>query len=72
MIRYQKVYGSDFISLIEGSIQVRAAEGGNTELQLIEHLSALRGSLDAMQGSMTQRYITLVALAHGQPLPSCR
>ena len=71
MIRYQKVFGSDFISLIEGSIQIRAAEGGNTEVQLIEHLSAIRGSLDVMRGSMRQRYLTLAAVAHDQPVPAC-
>ncbi len=71
IIRYQKVFGSDFISLIEGSIQIRAADGGHTELQFIEHLSAVRGSLAEMRGSMTQRYLTLVALAHGQPRPAC-
>ena len=39
MIRYQKVFGSDFITLIEGSILLRAAEAGHTELEFIEHLS---------------------------------
>jgi hypothetical protein len=70
IIRYQKVYGSDFITTIEGSIIVRAA-GADTELQLVEHLNAVRGSLDEMRGSMTQRYDTLTALAHGQPIPEC-
>lgn len=71
MVRYQKTFGSDFISLIEGSIQIRALDDGNTELQFIEHLRAVRGSLDDMRGSMRQRYVTLVARAHGQPLPAC-
>lgn len=71
MVRYQKVFGSDFISLIEGSIEVIATDRGTTELQFIEHLNAVRGDLGNMRGSMTQRYITLAALAHGQPLPAC-
>jgi hypothetical protein len=71
IIRYQKVFGSDFISLIEGSIELRATDDGNTELQFIEHLSAVRGSVDQMKASMTQRYRTLVELGHGRAAPAC-
>ncbi len=71
MIRYQKVFGSDFITLIEGSILMRAAEEGHTELEFIEHLSAFQGSVDDMKSSMTQRYRTLVELGHGRAIPNC-
>ncbi|MBK9032609.1 MAG: hypothetical protein IPL61_15070 [Myxococcales bacterium] len=71
IIRYQKVFGSDFISLIEGSIMLKAAPEGHTELEFIEHLSAVRGSTGQMRDSMIQRYHTLVELSHGRPAPGC-
>ncbi|MEZ4402470.1 MAG: hypothetical protein R3B06_20775 [Kofleriaceae bacterium] len=70
MVRYQKVFGSDLITLIEGSIVVRAGEAGATELEFIEHLAAFGGSIDQMKQSMTQRYRLIVAAAHGQPRPT--
>lgn len=70
IIRYQKTFGSDFISLIEGSLLLVPAPGG-TEVQLVEHLSAVRGSLDQMRGSMSRRYQMLRAVAHGEPEPGC-
>jgi len=72
IIRYQKVFGSDFISLLEGSIQVLATDQpGVTEMQFIEHLSALGGSAGQMQDAMQHRFDIVAAVAHGQPLPAC-
>lgn len=71
IIRYQKVFGSDFISLLEGSILLEASGDGHTEVQLIEHLTAIGGSLDQMRGSMSRRFAMLRAVAHGDPEPGC-
>lgn len=71
IIRYQKVFGSDFITLIEGSIIVRAAEAGATEIEFIEHLAAVRGATSDMAASMQNRFHTLVELGHGRPAPGC-
>jgi hypothetical protein len=72
MIRYQKVFGSDFITLLEGSIQVLAREDpGQTELQFIEHLDAFGGSADQMAASMRRRFALLAAAAHGTAPPGC-
>lgn len=71
MVRYQKVFGSDFITLLEGSILIKATDDGATLLEFIEHLSAFRGSFDQMKGSMTHRYQSLVEVAHGRPAPGC-
>jgi hypothetical protein len=71
MIRYQKVFGSDFITLLEGSIVIKAADGGHTLVEFIEHLSAFRGSFDQIEGSMSYRYRTLVEVAHGRVEPGC-
>ncbi len=72
MIRYQKVFGSDFITTLEGSIQLLARDDpGQTEVELIEHLDAFGGSADQMEGGMKRRFALLAAAAHGQPRPDC-
>lgn len=72
LIRYQKTFGSDFITLIEGSIQVKATDDdGTTELEYIEHLDALGGDRDDMQGSMQHRFDGIVARVHGTAGPDC-
>ena len=72
MVRYQKVFGSDFITTLEGSIQVIAREDPQqTELQFVEHLDAFGGSADQMEGSMKRRFADLAAAAHGEPEPGC-
>lgn len=72
MIRHQKVQGSDFISLSEGTIQVLATSDPNvTELAFVEHLDALTATTgDVLQG-MQHNYDALVARAHGNPIPPC-
>ncbi|MEZ4366488.1 MAG: hypothetical protein R2939_09410 [Kofleriaceae bacterium] len=72
MVRYQKVWGSEFIYRIEGSIQVLATdEAGVTELQFIEHLAALSGGASDMRQSMQRRFDSILALAHGGTPPAC-
>jgi len=46
MIRYQMVYGSEFIDLIEGSYQVISIDESTTEVQMIQHVQALSGGKD--------------------------
>ncbi len=73
MIKHQKVQGSDFIYVSEGSIQLRATDDpGATELWFVEHLRALSGSTDQVLRGMSDNYDALVAIVHGQPIPSCR
>jgi hypothetical protein len=72
MIRHQKVQGSDFIRLSEGTIQVLAtADPGVTELAFVEHLDAVAATTaDVLQG-VGHNYNALVATAHGRPIPPC-
>jgi len=73
MIKHQKVQGSDFIYLSEGSILLRATDDpGATELWFVEHLHALSGSTDQVLRGMRDNYEALVAVVHGQPIPSCQ
>lgn len=72
IIRYQKVYGSDFISNLEGSVIVLATDvPDRTELEFIEHLTALGGNVDNMKRSMQHRFDTLSAVVHGRDIPAC-
>jgi hypothetical protein len=72
MIRHQKVQGSDFITLSEGTIQVVAtADPGISELAFVEHLDAvMAGPGDVLEG-VQHNYDALVATAHGNPIPPC-
>lgn len=72
MVRYQKVFGSDFITTLEGSIELVARDDPQqTELQFIEHLDAFGGSADQMEASMKRRFALLAAVAHGTAPPGC-
>jgi hypothetical protein len=73
MIKHQKVQGSDFIYVSEGTIQLRATDDpAATELWFVEHLDALSGSADDVVGGMRDNYDRLVELAHGRPIQPCR
>jgi hypothetical protein len=72
IVRYQKVFGSDFITTLEGSAIIRATDvPGRTEVELIEHLTAVGGSVDNMKHSTQHRYDTLLAVVHGRDIPAC-
>lgn len=72
MVRYQKVYGSELISTLEGSIQIHATDDpGITEIELIEHLAAAGGTLSDMRASMQYRFDSLAAVATGGTPPPC-
>jgi hypothetical protein len=72
MVRYQKVYGSDLIQLIEGSVQLVAVDDpGVTEVQFIEHLAAAGGTQADMRTTMTHRFDAIVAAVRGDAHPAC-
>jgi hypothetical protein len=72
MVRYQKTYGSDFIYLIEGSIQVIATDDPDvTTIEFIEHLAALGGAASDIRSTMERRFALLTAAVHDDALPAC-
>jgi hypothetical protein len=72
MIKHQKVQGSDFISLSEGTIQVLAtSDPGVTELSFVEHLEAIQATASDVVEGVQHNYDALVAVAHGNPIPPC-
>lgn len=72
MIKHQKIQGSDFITLSEGTIQVLATSDPDvSELSFVEHLDAVQATAgDVVQG-VQHNYDALVAAVHGQPIPPC-
>ncbi|HSD88973.1 MAG TPA: hypothetical protein VLB44_15705 [Kofleriaceae bacterium] len=71
-IKHQKVQGSDYITLSEGTIQVLStSDPGVSELSFVEHLDAFSASAaDVVQG-VQHNYDALVAAAHGAAIPPC-
>ncbi|HWO23194.1 MAG TPA: hypothetical protein VNO30_30840 [Kofleriaceae bacterium] len=73
LIKHQKVEGSSFIYVSEGTVELRATEDpAVTELWFVEHLDAISGSTDQVVGGMRDNYAALVELAHDRPIPACR
>jgi hypothetical protein len=72
MIRYQKVYGSDLIRLIEGSILLLATDDeAVTEVQMIEHVNAAGGGVADIRKSMQYRFDSVAAVVRGGEQPDC-
>lgn len=72
MIKHQKVQGSDFITLSEGTIQViTTSDPGVSELLFVEHLDAIMADTGDVVAAMQHNYDALVAVAHGNPIPPC-
>jgi hypothetical protein len=71
MIKHQKVDGSSFITLSEGTIQVTDTGAGATEIAIVEHLEAIAGSSDDVIKSTQHVFASIVALSHGGTIPPC-
>jgi len=71
-MKHQKVQGSDFITLSEGTVQVLTTDDPDvTELSFVEHLDAAGGSVADVLAGVQYHYDAMVAAAHGNPLPAC-
>ena len=72
MIRHQKTQGSDLITLSEGTIELDATTDPNVaELSFVEHLDATQAGVSDVLKSVQHNYDSLVAVAHGNPVPAC-
>ena len=72
MIKHQKTSGSSFITLSEGTIQLTPTDDPNaTELAFVEHLDAVGAGVDDVQTGVQHNFDSLVAVAHGNPIPAC-
>ena len=73
MIKHQKIDGSSFIRLSEGTIEVTPAADDPTvtELAFVEHLDATGAGVDDVVKGTQHTYDAIVAVAHGRPIPAC-
>lgn len=72
IIKHQKIHGSDFITLSEGTIELTATDDENvSELAFVEHLNAAGGGAGDVAKGVRANYNALVAAAHNRPTPPC-
>lgn len=72
MIKHQKTQGSSFVELSEGTVEVHGTDDPNvTELAFVEHLKAAGGADSDVIAGVQHNYDSLVAVAHGNPVPDC-
>ena len=73
MVRHQKVVGSDYITLSEGTIEVLATDDPEiSELAFVEHLDATAASAGDVLRGVQHNYDALVARSHDAALPACK
>ncbi|HUJ57431.1 MAG TPA: hypothetical protein VLX92_03030 [Kofleriaceae bacterium] len=72
MIKHQKIDGSSFISLSEGTIELTATDDpGVTELAFVEHLDSVGASDGDVLKGVQHNFASLAAVSHGNPVPPC-
>lgn len=72
MVKHQKVGGTSYITLSEGTIQLAATDDAAvTELEFVEHLDAVGGSTADLLKGMQHDFDAIVATSHGNPIPRC-
>jgi hypothetical protein len=69
-MRYQKVEGSSFIEMMQGSVLLLEAADGVTEVQLIEHLDAVQTGVEDVESYQRDLFASVVSFVHGEPLPT--
>lgn len=70
-VRFQKVEGTDFIELMEGSVTVYEVTEDATAIEIIEHLDATgTDPVEACTSWMSDLYASVVARVAGDPLPT--
>jgi hypothetical protein len=67
---FSKTYGTTFISLMRGSIVARRIDDMTTELEVVEHINAATGGSDDIVAFLNDYFANVVALSHGEPIPT--
>ena len=72
MLKHQKIFGSDIITISEGTTQLVETDDPNiTELLFVEHLDAAGGSKGDVVGAMQHQFDSLRSLVNGGTIPPC-
>jgi hypothetical protein len=68
-IAYQKTEGSTLVDLMEGAIILSTRTSTLTELSIVQHLKATATSPADIESWTRDMFASVVARAHGEPLP---
>lgn len=68
--RWQKTEGESLITLIEGSVVTAQVAEQAVEVQFVYHLEAALTSTEDTESYVSDFYASILASAHGQPLPT--
>ena len=68
--RFMKTYGTTYINLLAGSIVAHKVDDQTTEIELIEHLAGHGQGPGTAESLLRDYFWSVVAVAHGQPLPT--
>jgi hypothetical protein len=66
---YDKTWGSDYVSLMEGSIELIAVTPNVTELQFVQRMDAQSTDSSNIASWTNELFSSVVAYVNGQPLP---
>lgn len=67
--RYQRVHGTDYVAVQDGSLVASDAGDGVTAVQLVCHLDAYGQGPVNVRGTVTDWFEGLRAAVHGEPVP---
>ena len=67
---YQKTWGTTFIDILRGSVVATPVDETTTEITFVEHLRASAGDGTEAQSYLRDYFDSIVAHAHGEPLPT--
>ncbi len=67
---FAKTYGTEFISLMRGSIMLRRIDDNTTEIGFIEHIKAATGGGDDVEAFIRDYFDETVLVSNGEPLPT--
>jgi hypothetical protein len=67
--QWDKTDGTQFITLLAGSLVLEPEEDGVTRVEYVEHLTASLRDDETIAQYLSDLHASLVAVAHGEPLP---
>jgi hypothetical protein len=69
LVRYQKIWGSEYLDLVEGSILVRAVTSDVSEIEIIKNMKAFSKDEGDVKLMVSDMFEDVLAASHGLPTP---
>ncbi len=69
-LRYQKTYGTTFITLLAGSVEAHAVNDSVTQLDMVRELKSAGSGADDVEQYLRDFVASVQAKVHGQALPN--